>query len=160
MLIGPNSLTGTSGNAPSDSAPPPSRLGVFGHLAFTVILIATSVASIGIAMFDTSMSWLMTSLNPNPLMVSAVQVATMAPMFLLTVPAGALADVADPRRLLVVARTGVVAVGALFAGLVMAHLERPSALLSTTFLLRRTGVANHHSDARYQGRARRRHRGQ
>ena len=48
-------------------------------------------------------------------MVSAVQVATMAPMFLLTVPAGALADVADARRLLVAAQAGVVAVGALFA---------------------------------------------
>jgi predicted MFS family arabinose efflux permease len=108
---------------------------VFGHLAFTVILIATSISSIGIAMFDTSMSWLMTSLNPNPLMVSAVQVATMAPMFLLTVPAGALADVTDPRRLLIAAQTGVVAVGALFTGLVMAHLETPLALLLTTFLL-------------------------
>jgi MFS family permease len=113
---------------------------VFGHLAFTVILIATSVASIGIAMFDTSMSWLMTSLNPNPLMVSAVQVATMAPMFLFTVPAGALADVADPRRLLVATQIGVVAVGALFAGLVAAHLETPLALLLTTFLLGATGA--------------------
>jgi MFS family permease len=93
-----------------------------------MILIAISISSIGIAMFDTSMSWLMTRLNPNPLMVSAVQVATMAPMFLLTIPAGALADVADPRRLLIAAQTGVVAVGALFAGLVTVHLETQSAL--------------------------------
>jgi len=95
-------------------------------------------------------------------MVSAVQVATMAPMFLLTVPAGALADVADARRLLVAAQAGVVAVGALFASLVTAHSETPSALLLTTFLrdrgARRAGVADHHSDARDQARARRRHR--
>jgi MFS family permease len=82
-------------------------------------------------MFDTSMSWLTTRLNSNPLMVSAVQVATMAPMFL----AGALADVVDPRRLLVAEQTGVVAVSALFAGLITTHLETPSALLLTTFLL-------------------------
>ena len=91
-------------------------------------------------MFDTSMSWLMTRLNPNPLMVSAVQVATMGPMFLLTVPAGALADVADPRRLLIVAQVGVVAVGAVFAGFVTAHMETPAALLATVFLLGAVGA--------------------
>ena len=137
---GANSLASPSGNASSGSAPSPSRLGAFGQRAFTVILIATSISSIGVAMFDTSMSWLMTRLDPNPLMVSAVQVATMAPMFLLTVPAGALADVADPRRLLITAQIGVVAVGALFAGLVTAHWETRSALLLTTFLLGATGA--------------------
>jgi MFS family permease len=113
---------------------------LFANAAFTVILIASSLSSVGIAMFDTAMSWLMTSLNPNPLMVSAVQVATMAPMFLLTVPAGALADVVDPRRLLIASQFGVVAVGAVFAGLVAAHWESPPALLATTFLLGATGA--------------------
>ena len=50
------------------------------------------MSNVGIGMFDTSMSWLMTSLNPDPMMVSAVQVATSLPMFLLTFPAGALAE--------------------------------------------------------------------
>ncbi len=73
----------------SNAVPVPSRRGVFQNLAFSVIL----VASVGIAMFDTATSWLMTGLDPDPAIVSAVQVATMAPMFLLTIPAGALADV-------------------------------------------------------------------
>jgi MFS family permease len=113
---------------------------VFGNSAFTAILIASAVSSVGIAMFDTSMSWLMTSLNPNPLTVSAVQVATMAPMFLLTVPAGALTDVADPRRLLIAAQFGVVAVGALFASFVTVHWATPPALLATVFLLGALGA--------------------
>jgi len=54
-------------------------------------------------MFDTSMSWLMTELNSDPLMVSAIQVATTLPMFLLTLPAGALTDIVEPRRLLIIA---------------------------------------------------------
>ncbi len=91
-------------------------------------------------MFDTSMSWLMTSLNPNPLMVSAVQVATMGPLFLLTIPAGALADIADPRRLLIAAQFGVVAVGVVFATFVTAHWATPSTLLATTFLLGAAGA--------------------
>ena len=113
---------------------------MFANRAFTAILAATALSSVGIAMFDTSMSWLMTRLNPNPLMVSAVQVATMGPMFLLTVPAGALADVADPRRLLIVAQVAVVAVGAVFGAFVTAHWETPAALLATVFLLGAVGA--------------------
>ena len=128
----------------SDKTPtapnPPSHWGVFGNVAFTVILIASAISSIGIAMFDTATSWLMTSLDSNPLMVSAVQVATMAPMFLLTMPAGALADVVDPRRLLIVAQAAVVGVGVAFAAIVTLHLETPPALLATAFLLGAVGA--------------------
>ena len=113
---------------------------MYGHAAFTVILVASSVSSIGIAMFDTAMSWLMTSLNPNPLMVSAVQVATMAPMFLLTIPAGALADVVDARRLLIAAQVGVVAVGVVFAATVALGWASSPALLATSFLLGAAGA--------------------
>ena len=128
--------------SPSTAAPtaPVSRWGVFANAAFTAILVASALSSVGIAMFDTSMSWLMTRLNPNPLMVSAVQVATTAPMFLLTIPAGALADVADPRRLLIAAQVAVVAVGAVFAAFVTAGLATPPALLATVFLLGAAGA--------------------
>src|SRR5258708_35106080 len=71
------------------------RWGVFGNLAFTVILIASSASNVGFAMFDTSSNWLMTSLNPDPMMVSAVQVATTLPMFLLTLPAGPPTDIIE-----------------------------------------------------------------
>ena len=86
-------------------------------------------------MFDTSMSWLMTSLNPDPMMVSAVQVATMLPMFLLTVPAGALADIVHSRRLLLVAQAAVALFSIGFAFVVSFGLARPTELSSTTFAL-------------------------
>jgi MFS family permease len=137
---GQGAVTSQAVSTPDPSASPPSPWGVFGHLAFTVILIASSISAVGAAMFDTASSWLMTGLNPNPLMVSAVQVATMAPLFLLTIPAGALADVVDPRRLLIVAQLGVVAVGVAFAAVVSLHWETPAALLATTFLLGAAGA--------------------
>ncbi len=112
-----------------------SRWGVFGNVAFSVILAASSLSNVGIAMFDTSMSWLMTSLNPDPMMVSAVQVATMLPMFLLTIPAGALADIVDSRRLLIGAQAAVAAIAIAFAVLVSAGLATPTKLLVTTFAL-------------------------
>ena len=89
---------------PSSAEP---RSGLLRNPAFMVILIATSLSSVGLAMFDTGSAWMMTSLNPSPRLVSAVQVATTLPLFLLTLPAGALTDVVDPRRLLIVTQTGV-----------------------------------------------------
>jgi MFS family permease len=112
-----------------------ARSGLFNNRAFVVILVATSFSSIGLAMYDTGSAWLMTSLNPSPRLVSAVQVATTLPMFLLTLPAGALTDVVDPRRLLIVAETAVAAVSIAFAAVVSAGLGSPPALLATSFLM-------------------------
>ena len=108
---------------------------MFGNSAFVVILVATSLSSVGFAMFDTASAWLMTSLNPSPRLVSAVQVATTLPLFLLTLPAGALSDVVDPRRLLIVAQASVVAISIPFAAMVSAGRENPPSLLATSFLL-------------------------
>ena len=48
--------------------------------------------------------WLMTQMAPSPLIVALVQAATMLPMFLLLLPAGALGDLFDRRRLLIIAQ--------------------------------------------------------
>jgi MFS family permease len=111
------------------------RWGVFSYPSFVAILVATSLSSVGFAMFDTASAWLMTSLNPSPRTVSAVQVATTLPMFLLTLPAGALTDVVDPRRLLIVAQIGIVAVSIAFAAAVSAGAASPPSLLAASFLL-------------------------
>jgi predicted MFS family arabinose efflux permease len=116
------------------------RWGVFGNLAFSIILIASSASNIGFAMFDTSTNWLMTSLNPNPMMVSAVQVATTLPMFLLTLPAGALTDIIDARRMLIGAQLAVTAISIVFAAVVTLHLATPAVLLATTFCLGASGA--------------------
>ena len=61
------------------------------------------VANIGTWMYGAAGAWLMTELDPHPLMVSLVQVAASLPMFLFALPAGALADIVDRRWL---CRTG------------------------------------------------------
>ena len=119
-----------------------------------VILIATSLSSVGLAMFDTGSAWMMTSLNPSPRLVSAVQVATTLPLFLLTLPAGALTDVVDPRRLLILTQTIAVAISVAFAAAVSAGLAGPTALLATSFLMGATrracgaGMAAHQHASR------------
>lgn len=69
------------------------------------------------------------------MMVSLVQVAVSLPLFLFTLPAGALADVLDSRRLLIAVETAILAVSVIFAGLVSFGLATPTFLLATTFLL-------------------------
>ena len=50
-------------------------------------------------------SWLMTDLAASPFAVALVQAATNLPFCVLAVPAGALADIVDRRRLLLVAQS-------------------------------------------------------
>ena len=67
--------------------------------------------------------------------MSLVQVAVSLPLFLFTLPAGALADVIDSRRLLIAVELAILAVSVIFAGLVSLDLATPALLLATTFLL-------------------------
>src|SRR5262247_810958 len=62
----------------------------FRHVTFTVLWTATVISNIGAWMYSAASGWLMTTLNPDPFIVSMVQVAASLPMFLFAVPAGAL----------------------------------------------------------------------
>jgi MFS family permease len=107
----------------------------FRHATFTVLWTATVVANIGTWMYNAASGWLMTGLNPDPLMVSMVQVATTLPMFLFALPAGALADIVDKRRFLILAEGATTAASAIFAGLVWLDLVTPGNLLLFTLLI-------------------------
>ena len=72
-------------------------------------------ASVQYAMQNVAAVWLMTSLTPSPLMVALVQTATSLPVFLLALPAGALADIVDRRRFLIVSEIAITIVAAVFA---------------------------------------------
>lgn len=52
-------------------------------------------------MNEVGAGWAMTKLAPSPITVSLVQAATTLPMFLLSLPAGAFADVVNRRRLMI-----------------------------------------------------------
>ena len=107
----------------------------FRHRTFAVLWTATVFANIGTWMYSAAAGWLMTDLSTDPLMVSLVQVATSLPMFLFALPAGALADIIDKRRLLIVFESAIVIVSAFFAALVWLDLVTPATLLLFTFLI-------------------------
>ena len=90
-------------------------------------------------MFSAASAWLMTNLNPDPLVVSLVQVATTLPMFLFAIPAGALADIMDKRLFLIVGEFSITITSTMFAAIVWLNLATPFNLLLFTFL---TSVAS------------------
>jgi len=101
---------------------------------FAVIWTATVVSNVGSWMQSAAGGWLMTALSPEPRLIAMVQVATALPMFLVGLPAGALADILNQRRLLLAAETAGTALTFAFAlGLVAGHLT-PLLLLGFTFL--------------------------
>lgn len=130
----------TSANSPgtptgTPTKPTTSPWSPFRHAAFTVLWTATAIANVGAWMYSAAAGWLMTSLNPDPFIVSMVQVATTLPMFLFALPAGALADIIDRRKFLIVVEIAVTAVSAIFAAVVWFGLATPGNLLLFTFLI-------------------------
>src|SRR5262249_51224877 len=74
---------------------------------FRALWIATVASNIGTWMEDVDEAWLMVSLTTSPMLVALVETAGSLPMVLLALPAGALADVVDRRRLLLVTQSWV-----------------------------------------------------
>jgi MFS family permease len=107
----------------------------FSHRAFAVIWTATVVSNIGGWMYSAGSAWLMTNLSADPVMVSLVQVASSLPIFLFALPAGAIADIVDKRRFLLVAEVAITAVAVVFAVLVALNRVTPAILLAFAFLL-------------------------
>lgn len=67
---------------------------------FFWLTLAALVSNIGTWMQNVGAAWLMTSLSPSPLMVALIQTSASLPILILALPAGALADIVDRRRLL------------------------------------------------------------
>ena len=65
---------------------------------FRALWVASVVSNLGTWMEEVGEAWLMTDQTASPLLVSLLQTADSLPIFLLALPAGALADIVDRRR--------------------------------------------------------------
>ena len=128
----------TTASAPS--TPEPSPWAPFGYAAFAVLWTATVLSNVGTWMHDVGAGWLMTELSPSPFVVSMVQAATTAPVFLFALIAGALADIIDRRRLLIVVNIFMAVTATLLTLAVAFEAMTPGLLILFTFLLG-TGAA-------------------
>src|SRR5438445_3565396 len=84
----------------------------------------------------------MTQLTMSPLMVGLVQAAATVPVFLVVLPAGALADMMDRRRLLLITQGWMVLAAGILGFLTLRGSVTPWTLLLFTFLLGLGSVMN------------------
>src|SRR2546423_865594 len=92
------------------------------HSVFRALWVVTIISNVGTWMQNVAAAWLMTSLSQSSVMVALVQTATSLPVFFLALPAGALADVVDRRRLLLLTQ-GWMLVMAMILGAIRAGLR-------------------------------------
>ncbi len=102
---------------------------------FRALWIASVTSNIGTWMHEASAAWLMTALTASPLMVALMQTATALPVFLLGLPAGALADVVDRRRMLLFTQGWMLVIATLLSVLTFFHLTTPVVLLILTLAI-------------------------
>lgn len=102
---------------------------------FRSLWIASIASNMATWMHDVGAAWLMTTLAPSPLMVSMVQASTSLPLFALALPAGAVADVFDRRRLLLLTQCWMLVAAAALALMTASGQTGPVLLLAFTFAI-------------------------
>jgi predicted MFS family arabinose efflux permease len=100
---------------------------------FRALWIAQFVSNVGTWMQTVGAQWLL--VDRSPLLVSLVQTASTLPIVLLTLPAGAWADLADRRRLLLGAQVAMFVAAAALAATTFLGAVSPALILALTFAL-------------------------
>ena len=102
---------------------------------FRALWASMMVSTLGIWMHEIGAGWLMTTLAPDPATVALIPAATMLPMFLLALPAGALADIVDRRRYLLVALSWLIFTACALAFFSISGLLNAWGLIGLTVLM-------------------------
>src|SRR6267378_8648678 len=102
---------------------------------FRNLLVADLVSDVGTFMQGVGAAWLMVSQGAGPLLVALTQTASAFPFFLLALPAGALGDIFDRRKLILMTEIWMLSVAVVLAVLTTLHLITPWALLLLTLAL-------------------------
>src|SRR5260370_1920325 len=128
-------ISTSSANRGGDGRAAESAWTPLSHPVFRALWIASLVSNTGAWMQNVCAAWAMTSLSPSPLMVALVQSATSLPVFVVGLPAGAVADIVDRRRLLLVTQCWMLVAAGLLAVLAFLGLMTATTLLALTFAL-------------------------
>ncbi|SNC61288.1 Predicted arabinose efflux permease, MFS family [Hymenobacter gelipurpurascens] len=126
-------------------SPPPASTSPFTPLRipfFRMLWIASFVSNIGTWMQNVGAVGLMTQLTPSPALVALLQTASALPVFLLSLPAGALADLVDRRKMLLLTQTWMAGTALVLATVTLLGLTTPWLLLLLTFMLGLGGALN------------------
>ncbi len=102
---------------------------------FRALWIASLVSNIGSWMQEVGAGWLMTSLTTSPTLIGLLETAMTLPIFLLSLPAGALADILDKRRILVLTQAWMLLLAFVMGVVALSGGMTPMLLLALTFVM-------------------------
>ena len=102
---------------------------------FRSLWLASVVSGCCVSAHDMAATWVMNTLSPSPFLLSLLSTAASLPFFLLTFPAGALADMVDRKKLLSIMHVWLSIAAAGLAVLGTLHLLSPVIVLAAVFLL-------------------------
>ncbi|MET0145936.1 MAG: MFS transporter [Ilumatobacteraceae bacterium] len=105
------------------------------HKVFAALFAAQLGSNIGTFFQTVAAAWLMGDLTSSRTLVALIQTASLLPMLLLGLPAGALADIFDRRLLLLATQAWMVTCAGALAILTMTDHVTPASLLALTFAL-------------------------
>src|SRR6202051_1306875 len=105
------------------------------HSAFRRIWLASLVSNLGLLIQGVGAAWAMTQMTSSADKVALVQTALMLPVMLISMPAGAIADMYD-RRLVAVVSLGIALAGSTaLSVLAWRGLVTPEILLAFCFIV-------------------------
>ncbi|MEY4721149.1 MAG: hypothetical protein RIQ46_874 [Pseudomonadota bacterium] len=122
-------------NPPPPHPAPGGIFAPFRYPAFRAIWIANLWSNMGSQVQSVGAAWLMTDLSHSHRMVALVQASTTIPIMLIGVPAGAIADNFDRRRVMLAAQTGMLVAAALLALATWQDVVTPWLLLAFTLAI-------------------------
>lgn len=119
---------------------PPSSLAPLREPVFFRIWSASLLSNFGHLILGVGVAWEMTRLTNSPSMVALVQTAMMLPLMLVALPAGAIADMFDRRKIAMLGLSIAAFFGTSLSLLAYFELTSPWVLLAFCFLIG-TGIA-------------------
>src|SRR5215471_16652877 len=103
--------------------------------AFSRLWFATLISGICVSAHDTAATWMMNSTSHSTLLLSLMSTAATLPFFLFILPAGALADMTDRKKMLYVAYIWLAVCAGGLAILGWLNLLTPYLILGSVFLI-------------------------
>ena len=128
-------MTAEATAVPADAPREPGGWAPLSHPAFRRLWTAQFVSNIGSWMQTVAAQWVMTSLTTSALLLSAISAAGSIPVLLLAIPAGALGDLVDRRRLILASQVLMLLAAAALAVLAAASALTPAVLLALLFVI-------------------------
>src|SRR5713101_3722054 len=109
---------------PAESAParggPPGLWRPLRTPLFRNLLLADVMSDMGTFMQSVGAAWLMVSLGAGPIYVALTQTASALPFFIFALPAGAIGDIFDRRKLILFTEAWMIVVAFVVAGVTLA----------------------------------------